>query len=208
MIVRSISGTVDEQHLLHVLSPDNNLEPDDGQKLTPSLRCRSGRTRETPNGVSVSKCIMAERNPALRAGADGGLQELYNPGSSRRLRVSLAGPTVRKFRYIPSLSGLLSTRSGRLTRPGCPQLQPLSCDGAVRVSHSHADSQHLVAHGLPFPSEDPWPLRLAAVEAGNGGMAVRDAAFCCDALSSHRRMAVGTTDRNCRLLLEHEGQTL
>jgi hypothetical protein len=27
-------------------------------------------------------------------------------------------------------------------------------------------------------------------------------------VSSYIRMVLGTTDRNCRLLLEHEGQTL
>jgi integrase len=38
------------------------------------------------------------------------------------------------------LSGLLSTRSSRLTGPGCPQLLPLRCDGpAARVSHPHTD---------------------------------------------------------------------
>jgi hypothetical protein len=42
----------------------------------------------------------------------------------------------------------------------------------------------------------------------NGGATVRDAVFAVMPVSSRPRMAVGATDRNCRLLLEHEGQTL
>src|ERR1035437_1205917 len=42
----------------------------------------------------------------------------------------------------------------------------------------------------------------------NGGAAVRDAVFTVMPMSSSIRMVLGTTDRNCRLLLEHAGQTL
>jgi hypothetical protein len=39
----------------------------------------------------------------------------------------------------------------------------------------------------------------------NGGAAVRDAVFTVMPMNSNVRMVLGTTDRNCRLLLEHEG---
>jgi UDP-glucose/GDP-mannose dehydrogenase family, UDP binding domain len=42
----------------------------------------------------------------------------------------------------------------------------------------------------------------------NGGAAVRDADSALMHVSSYLRMATGTTDRNCRLLLEHASQTL
>ena len=50
-----------------------------------------------------------------------------------------------------------------------------------------------------------WPpLR----RENGGGAAVRDAVFTVMPMSSYVRMVLGTTDRNCRLLLEHEGETL
>src|ERR1019366_6962424 len=53
-------------------------------------------------------------------------------------------------------------------------------------------------------TQDPWPLWRRE----NGGAAVRDAVFTVMPMSSWVRMVPGTTDRNCRLLLEHEGETL
>src|SRR5674476_76445 len=55
-----------------------------------------------------------------------------------------------------------------------------------------------------IPGRFAWP----PPRRENGGAAVRDADLTVMPMSSCRRMAPGTTDRNCRLLLEHEGQTL
>jgi hypothetical protein len=57
-------------------------------------------------------------------------------------------------------------------------------------------------------SQDSWPLPGPPPRRENGGAAVRDADSTVMPMSSCRRMAPGTTDRNCRLLLEHAGQTL
>ncbi|MCA1706854.1 MAG: hypothetical protein LC808_27770, partial [Actinobacteria bacterium] len=61
------------------------------------------------------------------------------------------------------MSGLLSTRSGRLTGPGCPQLRPLRCDGAAaRDSHPHTDhsaSWRTVSHLHSNPSASRRTLR-------------------------------------------------
>ena len=98
----------------------------------------------------------AHRNPAQihRVRAGGGLEGLYTAGSSRPpSRLACRTHTVRQCRCVPSLSGLLSTRSSRLTGPDYPQLLPLRCDGAAaRASHPHTDhsaSWRTVSHLRP-----------------------------------------------------------
>src|ERR1035437_10927354 len=51
--------------------------------------------------------------------------------------------------------------------------------------------------------EDSWPLRLAAVEAGKWGCGRPGRRFRSDVPSLVAADGAGTTDRNCRLLLEH-----
>src|SRR5450759_3643021 len=63
-------------------------------------------------------------------------------------------------------------------------------------------------HSPLFATQDSGPLPGPPPRRENGGAAVRDADPTVMPMSSCRRLAPGTTDRNCRLLLEHAGQTL
>ena len=55
--------------------------------------------------------------------------------------------------------------------------------------------------GRLFRLKDPWPLRLAAVEAGKWVCGRPGRRFRFDACQLVLKDGAGTTDRNCRLLL-------